>query len=934
MTTLDLSGLWQIRHDPYNAGLLWGWPSRPPEDGWQEIAVPSAWQSVLGMDANGVAWYRRELPREVLGWARDQRARVRLRFESVATDCRVWVNSVEVGRHVGDFVPFEFDITDAVRSPTAAAPIPLIVRVDQIHAPRPAKGTVTENGHITKGFHDVLSVQHAGIWCGVSVRRTGVNAAVPNGVSVRADAATARVRAELLPTTVAPIVPCTIYSAAGRQIGGGVFEGKAGDRVAELDIRIEEPVAPWSPDSPSQYTLVLDVDGATGGPNRPVDSHTLRFGFRTVETGGPDNRRILLNGSPLLLRGVLHWGHEPRYLAPAPPPEQVREEFTRLRALGFNCVCLCMVYMPEYFYDIADDTGMLIWQEHPVWKSRTEPEFHAEYYRLFDAFMRRDARHPSVILVSGSCEHEALNADLSAWWWTRAKEVLPDRLLQSQTAFTSWTNPQETDLHDEHVYDNTGRWTKFLGDVRTRLAELPAKPFVMGETIIASHWPQAAPPGPPPAPTSSSDRSRLLSRGTKECAEFEAQLASRYGHETLARFRHRAERWALDARKIQVELFRADAANAGWVMNHIRDVPACRCGFKDDHERWRFDPAQTLPWLGDTAILLRTPEDLRGHAAGSPLALELGLSNFGSIDFASELRLRTGTHAGLREVGRLPLTVPRGEVGFAGAILDVPAVDGPRRLRLEADGHGLHANTWDLWILPAAAAPPRNASRLGGMEFTPVEREPEFEEKAYSSGWGLTCRTWKPSLPDTTSLAPALPAIAPDATVPRGTSVVLTHRLTLHILEFIRAGGRALLLASRHAGSIPSRFINLYGGVPLVIEQDGPGFPFAPGDGDWVCDLLSHDLTRDSARAIASDELGIADAIEPLVRFLQTHDSGVPKPMEMVFASRIGEGVLVVSTLDHTTVAGRFVLRCLLHHAAHGEPPRCELDIARWTLPG
>src|SRR5262245_13646808 len=185
MNLIDLGGYWQVRHDPLSQGLTDSWWKTPPPDGWREIRVPSAWQSVLGMEANGIAWYRREAPRQAIDWAKAG-SRVKLRFESVATYARVWVGGVEVGQHLGDWIPFEFDVTDALGAATGHPSI--TVRVDQVHAPRPTKGVVTENGHVTKGFHDVLSAQHAGIWGGVSLRRTGPATITPNGIAVDADA--------------------------------------------------------------------------------------------------------------------------------------------------------------------------------------------------------------------------------------------------------------------------------------------------------------------------------------------------------------------------------------------------------------------------------------------------------------------------------------------------------------------------------------------------------------------------------------------------------------------------------------------------------------------------------------------------------------------------------------------------------------------------
>jgi beta-galactosidase len=41
--------------------------------------------------------------------------RLFLHFESVAGDCQVWVNERKVGVHFDKYLPFDLDITDAVR---------------------------------------------------------------------------------------------------------------------------------------------------------------------------------------------------------------------------------------------------------------------------------------------------------------------------------------------------------------------------------------------------------------------------------------------------------------------------------------------------------------------------------------------------------------------------------------------------------------------------------------------------------------------------------------------------------------------------------------------------------------------------------------------------------------------------------------------------
>ena len=113
--TVDLAGPWRVRADPRNEGLerAW-WRSTDWGGDAGTMQIPGAFQKALGPDYHGVAWLARtvQLPAAWRGPG-DNGQRLRLRFESVATDATVWVNAVEVGRHVGDFVPFQFDITDA-----------------------------------------------------------------------------------------------------------------------------------------------------------------------------------------------------------------------------------------------------------------------------------------------------------------------------------------------------------------------------------------------------------------------------------------------------------------------------------------------------------------------------------------------------------------------------------------------------------------------------------------------------------------------------------------------------------------------------------------------------------------------------------------------------------------------------------------------------
>ncbi len=909
--SLDLLRRWSARHDPDDAGLRAQWWDVPPREGWVSTRTDEPWQVALGEATTGVAWYRRRarLPARWLAPGR----RVWLRFEAVATDCTAWVNGVEVGSHSGDYLPFQFDITGAI---AGSERVEIVCRVDQVVGRRPEKvGEEPWIGHITKGFHDVISLQHGGIWGGVSVRQTGLPAIRPDGLAVFADpmSGEVRLRVDLEP---------------GHDGGRAVFRVRApgtGEAI-EKDVRFDREqktvetsvrvarVVRWSSADPQLGEAVALVRGQTPGP---PDVDRVRFAFREIETGGPGNTRILLNGRPLLIRGVLDWGHEPKHLAPAPRTDEVRERFKQLREMGFNAVCMCMWYAPRWFYDIADETGMMLWQIHPVWKSDMDERLLPEYRRLLAAFMRRDRRHPSVVIVSATCEHERFHPDLAEWWWETASAELPGRLLQVQTGFLNWSDGSRTDLHDEHTYDNPGRWDAYFDDLRAALGRMQPRPFVMGETIIGTSWPDTA----GLLAEVGASRPWWLPKQLDRFAEFERRTSERFGIDAAGRLRRCGDRFNLLLRKWQSEVFREDPSHAGWVMNHLRDVPVCQCGFEDDLGRWRFAPEQTRPWLADAALLLRTPDRMTGVPSGGMLRLEAGISNFSDRDLDSGVRIITRfEHRDEHAISTVRLRVAPGEVAFASVDVPAPTVDKPTRLSIRAEAEGMESNGWDLWVIPESPPLPRGVARLDGLPFTDAEREPAFEERAYSSGWALPCRLWRPALPNTAALLPDAKPVARDRVGSGGWSVLVAHRLTPEVVRAMESGGRVLLLASKAACSPPNEPVNLYGQIPLVIDRR-PGGPLAPGESEWSADCLLHDLNRRVCRAVPTARLGLDESVEPIVRLVFTHDRGGPEPFDQVFAARVGQGVLVVSTLDHAGPAGLYLLhRMIAWLAADGAP--------------
>lgn len=888
---------WQLRFDPEDRGLTDGWadPAAWADDeAWQPIAVPSAWNEVFSDDTPDIAWYRAQVPSTA-----EHGGRQWLRLGAVCTQVRAWCDGHPIGEHAGNWEPVVFELpTDDARPGTRE----IVLRVDRMRPPSPSKvgDRVIEHGHITKGFHDILSRQPAGLWQPVELIATGPHALVPLGVTVLADLDTGELTFDITAQTTGHACTAVIEvrDPAGQVVAGDAAVVHNGS--AQIGLRVEQP-SPWSPDSPALYAATCKLIDADGGAS---DQRTVRFGFRKVETHG---RRILLNGRPLHLSAMLDWGHEPMQTAPAPSSAELRRRFLALRAMGINCVCVCLWYPPQNYYDIADETGMLLWQEHPIWKPVMDDSNRETFKQHFERFFRMDLNHPSVVIVSGSCEHDAMDPALAAWWWERANQLMPDRLLQVQTAFLRLVPPEQTDLYDEHTYENSGRWPEFLADMDATLAPLPNKPFVMGESVLYNDWPDV----PGLLAAVGDDRPWWVSRVLDHAGHVESQIAERYGTPVLERFRNDARSWHLRGRKWQTEVFRHNADHAGLVQNGLRDVAQCPLGFMDDLDQWKLTPAQTRPWLSANALLLRTPEHMRSFRAGARVQLELGTSSFGSTPVGGELQVSVDAESiGWHHQAVLPIQSAAGDVVWASLELELPATNRPTALDLTARADGAPTNHWRLWVLPKPDALP------GNLTVDAVERDAPalaFEEVCYSSGWGLEVKSWAMAVPDAAALLPDAEQLDADGMNSMGVRVA--HALTPAVLDWVEQGGRLLHLSDRGPASLPTMIPTLWGQSPLILDRG----PLAGVDPAFVLDALDRDLHHRWVRSVPTMQWGLHDAVTPYIRLIHTHDSvGKINIADDLFAMRLGEGVVLASALDHTTDAGRWLLHRMVVWLAGG----------------
>ncbi|MFI9591452.1 glycoside hydrolase family 2 protein [Nonomuraea sp. NPDC052265] len=324
---LNLNGRWRYA---INDG------SRPEShDG--DILVPYSPEAPLSgvgrqLRPGETLWYRRsfEPPPGPVG------GRVILHFGAVDQTCRVWVNDVEVGGHSGGYLPFSFDVTDALTG--GVNTLDVAVRDD------------TDTGWRARGKQrlrrgGIWYTAQSGIWQTVWAER------VP-ALHVE--------RLTITPVLAEECVEVTVHAAGGQAEVEILAGGRVAARVtapAGRPVRVPLPGArPWTPEDPFLYDVTVSL-----GDDR-VRGYV---GMRSFSVG-PDAEgvpRLLLNGRPYFHAGILDQGYWPDGLYTPPSDEAMVDDIVMMKRLGFTMLRKHIKIEPLRWYHHCDRLGMLVWQD-------------------------------------------------------------------------------------------------------------------------------------------------------------------------------------------------------------------------------------------------------------------------------------------------------------------------------------------------------------------------------------------------------------------------------------------------------------------------------------------------------------------------------------------------------------------------------------------
>lgn len=424
---LPLEGGWAfVRADASGA-----WAPSFDDAAWERVAIPhtARVEAVVtgpsGTEAGqwqGVCWYRRRLPfaPELAG------RRAYLRFEGAMNVADVWLNGAHLGRHLGGYLPFGFDVSERlVPGGDNVLAVRLDNRDDAVTGPKPLAELdfntyhglyrsvcliVKDPLHITD---PILAERPAG--GGVFVRFPEVSAdaaAVLVQVHVRNDDARVRrfrVGYALVDGRGNPAAEATSDALE-------LAPGSDADVAQQLHV-----VAPalWSPREPNLYALRVQVleDG------RLVDEETSRVGIRrlAMSAGG-----LLVNGERLFLRGTNRHQEYP-YVGYALSGAAQRRDARKIKDAGFDYVRLSHYAHDPAFMDACDEVGLAVMNCIPGWQffNRDDPAFSEVQYDNCRRLVRRDRNHACVLLWEVSLNETAMPREFVARTHAIAHEEYP-----------------------------------------------------------------------------------------------------------------------------------------------------------------------------------------------------------------------------------------------------------------------------------------------------------------------------------------------------------------------------------------------------------------------------------------------------------------------------------------------------------------------------
>lgn len=368
----------------YNFNTKWAFSKEATEapkvmpKKWYWVSLPHTWNDIDGQDGGndlyrGTSFYAKELEKIDLPKA----DKYYLEFKGANSSATVYVNGKKLASHDGGYSTWRVDITDVLEDKNL-----FVVEVDNSANDRvyPQNADFTFYGGLYRDVN-ILAVNNSHF----DLEYYG-----GPGIKVTPEVVDKSAKVEVEVFTINALDTQKLNYVLKDREGNVIAQKETSASETKVTFEIENVHLWHGKKDPYLYSaeVYLKQD------DEILDNVSTRFGCRTFKID--PELGFILNGEEYPLRGVSR--HQDRWgIGNALLPEHHEEDMDMICEMGANTIRLAHYQHDQYFYDLCDEKGMVVWAEIP-YISTHMPNGRENTISQMKELITQNYNHPSIVV--------------------------------------------------------------------------------------------------------------------------------------------------------------------------------------------------------------------------------------------------------------------------------------------------------------------------------------------------------------------------------------------------------------------------------------------------------------------------------------------------------------------------------------------------------
>lgn len=368
----------------YNFNTKWAFSKEATEapkvmpEKWYWVSLPHTWNDIDGQDGGndlyrGISFYAKELEKIDLPKA----DKYYLELNGANSSATVYVNGKKLASHEGGYSTWRVNITDVLEDKNL-----FVVEVDNSQNDRvyPQNADFTFYGGL---YRDVNII---------AVNNSHFDLEYYGGPGIK-------VTPEVVDKSANVEVEVFTTNALDTQKLNYILKDREGNIIAQKETSASETKVTFEIENVHLWhgkkdPYLYSAEVCLKENDEILDNVSTRFGCRTFKID--PELGFILNGEEYPLRGVSR--HQDRWgIGNALLPEHHEEDMDMICEVGATTIRLAHYQHDQYFYDLCDERGMVIWAEIP-YISTHMPNGRENTISQMKELITQNYNHPSIVV--------------------------------------------------------------------------------------------------------------------------------------------------------------------------------------------------------------------------------------------------------------------------------------------------------------------------------------------------------------------------------------------------------------------------------------------------------------------------------------------------------------------------------------------------------